>query len=455
MPGFSIPHLLPLNNGTKVPIVLEYFKDGTKLGYNFSMNYPSRPPRVLLETLGCKYNQAESEDMTRDLTAAGYQMAEPSEACDIYVLNTCSVTHVADRKCRQHLRGARQRHTAAFIVAVGCAAHTMTDELQTAGAVLVLDNTQKSDLVGVLKNAGFSPDSCAPGTPNTRVRSMIAVQNGCGRHCAYCVVPLVRGKESSRSPADVIQIVEKRLAAGYREVTLTGTEVGSYRFGEIDLAGLVKRVLDETAIERLRISSLQPQELSPSLLDSWRDPRLCPHFHLALQSGSDEVLKHMGRAYDTVAYSDSLKAIRRLLPQAAITTDIIVGFPGETGAEFEESLDFVRAAGFARLHVFAYSKRKSTPAADMPGQVEETEKKRRSRLMLAQGKASAREFQHRMLGQPVEVLWESITEACESCGYSGNYVRVYGPFAECPPNSITRVIPQRIYRDGLWANSQE
>jgi threonylcarbamoyladenosine tRNA methylthiotransferase MtaB len=234
----------------------------------------------------------------------------------------------------------------------------------------------------------------------------------------------VRGREKSLPADRIVAEVEQRVADGDKEVVLTGTEIGAYSYRGIDLGGLIERILDETDVARLRLSSLQPREITPRLVGLWQDGRLCRHFHLSLQSGSDAVLAGMGRRYDTAEYRRAVELIREAVPGVAVTTDIIVGFPGESDAEFNESYDFARNMRFARIHVFPYSPRPGTKAADMPGQVADNIKRERSRKMLALGRAAVRNFKKQFLGEKVTVLWEKESGGVWS-GLTDNYIRVF------------------------------
>jgi threonylcarbamoyladenosine tRNA methylthiotransferase MtaB len=239
------------------------------------------------------------------------------------------------------------------------------------------------------------------------------------------------------------------VANSYREVVLTGTEIGAYKSNDVNLAGLIKRILAETPLPRLRLSSLQPHQISPDLVELWRDARLCPHFHLSLQSGSDAVLKRMKRRYSVADYQNAVKLIRDVVPDAAITTDVIVGFPGETDAEFKETLDFCREMQFARIHVFPFSPRPGTAAAAMPQQISDALKKERSNQMLALSKESVKAFQRRFIGKTMDILWEQQTNGIWS-GLTGNYIKVYAKNSEDLTNLITPVELVKLYRDGVW-----
>jgi len=292
--------------------------------------------RVALDSLGCKLNQAEMELLARQFTDAGYQVVSADDDADIYILNTCTVTHIADSKSRHRLRLVHRRNPDAVVVATGCYAQRAPQELaEIDGVKLVVDNEGKAHLVRLLGEAGYplSPtlqDSVDGNDMGFRTRAMIKIQDGCDNFCAYCIVPLVRGREKSL-PAGEVQ--------GYREVVLTGVEIGSYSCDGVDLRGLLERILNETGVERLRLSSLQPPEISPQLIGLWRNSRLCPHFHLSLQSGSDGVLRRMNRRYSAADYEQAVSVIRGVVPDAAITTDVMVGFPWESEAEFEQSYD--------------------------------------------------------------------------------------------------------------------
>ncbi|MGD9115820.1 MAG: tRNA (N(6)-L-threonylcarbamoyladenosine(37)-C(2))-methylthiotransferase MtaB [Dehalococcoidia bacterium] len=387
----------------------------------------AKAPSVVLDTLGCKLNQAESQLFVRQFAAAGYRVVPPDGGADVYILNTCTVTHVADGKCRRLLNQARRRSPKALLVVVGCyVERARRDSLAIKGADLALDNRQKMDMVTFLEAGGYlSRPPAVPSAPAaSRTRALVRVQDGCNNFCAYCIVPLVRGREKSLPADRIVAEVEQRVADGDKEVVLTGTEIGAYSYRGIDLGGLIERILDETDVARLRLSSLQPQEITPRLVGLWQDGRLCRHFHLSLQSGSDAVLARMGRCYDTAEYRRAVDLIRKAVPGVAVTTDIIVGFPGESDAEFNESYDFARNMRFARIHVFPYSPRPGTKAADMPGQVADSIKRERSRKMLALGRAAVRNFKKQFLGEKVTVLWEKESGGVWS-GLTDNYIRVF------------------------------
>jgi threonylcarbamoyladenosine tRNA methylthiotransferase MtaB len=346
---------------------------------------------------------------------------------------------------------ARRRSPHALIIATGCYINRSGNAVEALESVnLVVPNEKKLRLVEIVSQRITLEKGATVHENSTRTRAFIKAQDGCNRWCAYCVVPLVRGREKSLPADEVMAEIESRVAEGFREVVLTGTEIGSYSSSGLDIKGLLERILVKTKIERLRVSSLQPYEITPELLALWKNSRLCPHFHISLQSGSDGVLTRMKRVYSTSSYVESISLIRKALPDASITTDVIVGFPGETDAEFQQTADFCRRMDFARMHVFSYSSRPGTVAATMPGQVDARVKKERSAKMLALAKESAREFRSHFLGHTLEVLWEQKSEAGIWSGYTANYIRLYTRSKKDLTNVLTETKLLKLYRDGVW-----
>ena len=413
--------------------------------------------RVALDTLGCKLNQAETELLARQFAEAGYQLVSPTDGVDIYILNTCTVTHIADRKARHLLRLAHRRNPNALVIATGCYAQREPKELsQIKGVGFVLSNDEKPSLLRLLEESGLltNPTQDSTLSPNTdfRTRSFIKVQDGCSSFCTYCIVPMVRGKEKSLSPEQIVAEVRQRIKDGYKEVVLTGTKIGSYHHNGFNLKGLLEHILAETSVTRLRLSSLQPQEISPELIELWHDSRLCRHFHLSLQSGNDGILRRMKRHYSTSDYQQVVSMIRALVPEVAITTDVIVGFPGETYKEFEESLNFCQQMGFARIHVFQYSPRQETQAARMPNQIGDKVKKQRSEQILALAGESAQHFHQQSLGKTMTVLWEKQSDDGIWSGHTDNYIKVYTKSNEDLTNKLLPVKLVEAYKDGAWGS---
>jgi threonylcarbamoyladenosine tRNA methylthiotransferase MtaB len=385
---------------------------------------------VAVYTLGCKLNQAESEVLACGLANKGFRIVEGRSA-DCFVINTCSVTHIADRKSRHLVRMLRNANPGAVIAVTGCYAEQNVRELELCGADIALGNRQKPALVDLIMERLRC--DCGTGSqasnlkPVQKVRSFIKVQDGCANFCTYCIVPYLRSQIASVAPANVVAEIRSRGEAGYQEAVLTGTEIGAYNAGIGGLAELVSLVLDGTNIPRLHLSSLQPRHISSALLQLWGNARMVRHFHLALQSGSDSVLKRMGRRYSTSEYREAVERIRAAVPGVAITTDIMVGFPGESDEEFIQSYDFCRGMGFAAMHVFAFSRRPGTAAAGMTGQVKASIKKERSNSMLNLAGECAARFAARFDGDIMDVLWENRArnESSIYTGLTGNYLRVY------------------------------
>ncbi len=416
------------------------------------MNNRRQSTRVALDTLGCKLNQAETELLARQLAEAGYHLVPLTDEADVYILNTCTVTHIADRKARHLLRLAHRRNPAARLVATGCYAQRAPQELsQIEGVSFVVGNDEKLQLLRLLEGSGLSnPTQNSTISRHNRTRAFIKVQDGCDSFCAYCIVPLVRGREKSLPVDQIVGEIRHRIRDGYKEVVLTGTEIGSYNHNGVNLTGLLEHILAETEVDRLRLSSLQPQEITPELIGLWHDKRLCRHLHLSLQSGSDSVLKRMKRHYSVSKYQRAVSMIRAMVPEAAITTDVIVGFPGETDEEFQESHNLCRELGFARIHVFPYSPRQETQAAHMPNQVKDKVKQQRSQRMLALARESAQKFNRQFLCKVMSVLWEKQSGDGVWSGLTDNYIKVYTRSNKDLTNKLLPVKLVEIKGDGVW-----
>ena len=409
-------------------------------------------PTVAIETHGCKLNQADSGILASDFIQAGFRLVGENEPADVYLVNTCTVTHVADRKARHALRAARRRNPSATIVATGCYAQRSPEALRDLpGVDLVAGNTDKAALVRqVVEWKGEALAPCALGTDErtsspriARTRAMIKIQEGCNQVCAYCIVPKVRGRERSIPPEELIRRINEHVSRGYKEVVLTGTQLGTYGFDlpDIDLTGLLRRILSETDVLRMRVSSLQPQEVDDALLRLWSDPRLCPHFHLALQSGNDGVLARMRRRYTSRQYLETVERVREAVPGVGITTDVIVGFPGESNEDFQQTYELCEEVGFAAMHVFPYSVRPGTSAAYFGGRVDPGTKSRRVQELVALSRSCSTAFRRRFLGTTRQVLWEEPREALGPdlwAGLTDNYIRVVGSSPHALANELTR-----------------
>jgi threonylcarbamoyladenosine tRNA methylthiotransferase MtaB len=352
---------------------------------------------------------------------------------------------------------AHRRNPEALLVATGCYAQRAHQEIaQIDGVGLVIGNDDKMHIVRLLEESGYlnQPTGVKGYNYNSsyiRNRSFIKIQDGCNNFCAYCIIPQVRGKQKSLPSDSVIAQVRERIAQGYKEGVLTGTEIGSYSYNGLNLKSLLDIILSETDIMRLRLSSIQPQEITPELIELWRGPRLCPHLHLSLQSGSDSVLKRMKRCYLKEDYKRAISLIRSIMPEAAITTDVIVAFPSESDSEFEESYNFCKQIGFARIHVFPFSPRPGTEATKMKEQINAKVKRERSQKMLALAKESAHNFKQQFLGNIMPVLWEQKSNGIWS-GLTANYIRVYTRSDEDLTSKITDIKLEIIWKDGVWGD---
>ena len=420
-------------------------------------------PKVAIHTHGCKLNQADSQVLARQFQEAGFTVVRSATQADVVILNSCTVTANSDSKARQYLRRARRANPDALVVATGCYAQRAKDELSAMEEVsLVLDNRQKETLVSTVAAklnvvAGSSIQNAPVASPVGRSRAMVKIQEGCDQVCAYCIVPKVRGRERSIPPEEIIAEINGRSENGCREAVLTGTQLGTYGFDlpGIDLRDLIRRVLAETSIDRLRVSSLQAQEITHELLELWEDPRLCPHFHIPLQSGSDTILRSMRRRYDTARFAETVELVRKKIPDAGITTDTIVGFPGEGAREFAESYSFAMSVGFSDMHVFPYSIRPGTSAAHLDGQVEVIKKRERTGEMLELAATAVREFRLGSLGQTRPVLWEPGKGRDAGGIWSGltdNYLRVKAQSDRDLGNVITDARLTGL--DGDWVTGE-
>ncbi|MEJ2150337.1 MAG: tRNA (N(6)-L-threonylcarbamoyladenosine(37)-C(2))-methylthiotransferase MtaB [Chloroflexota bacterium] len=430
------------------------------------MSGPARR-KVYLDFVGCRLNQAEIERLGRRFAAQGDSIVERAEDADLVIVNTCAVTNEAMRKSRQMLRQAGRANPDARLIATGCYAELSPDQLAALpGVRQVVGNRDKDDLIQIAGHSAapdfdqepIARDPLPPGTLG-RTRAFVKVQDGCDNRCTFCVTTIARGAGYSVPVEEVVREVWGLVAFGYREAVLTGVHLGSYGHdlveGPVSLFDLVKALLERTSIARLRLSSLEPWDIQPGFFDLWQDERLCPHLHLPLQAGSDRTLRRMARRTTQDSFRRLIDAARARIPDLTLTTDVIVGFPGESEADFEESIRFVEAMGFARLHVFPYSARPGTAAAGFAGQVEKTEKDERRARMLALSAQLWERHQRRYLGHTLSVLWESARggtpEGLIWSGLTGNYLRVQATSRQPLANKITDARLTQIAGSGILA----
>lgn len=421
--------------------------------------------KAAFHNLGCKVNSYETEAMQQLLEDAGYEIVPFREGADVYIINTCSVTNVADRKSRQMLHRAKKMNPSAAVVAVGCYVQAAGAELKKDEAVdLIVGNNQKKDLVQILddyfadhENSGEILDighSQEYEELHIRriadhTRAFIKVQDGCNQFCSYCIIPYTRGRVRSRRPEDIEHEVRGIAEAGYKEIVLTGIHLSSYGVDFKDeqkenLLTLIKRLDQIPGIERLRLGSLEPRIVTREFAKELARLRtICPHFHLSLQSGCDATLKRMNRRYNAAEYQACCEILREEFDNPAITTDVIVGFPGETEEEFAETERFLKAIHFYEMHIFKYSRRAGTRAADMPDQVPEGIKSVRSDILLALEKQQSLEYRGRFLGTEEEILLEEPIEIDGTkymMGHTRQYVKGAVPYEEGLKNKTVKGI---------------
>lgn len=432
--------------------------------------------KAALRNLGCKVNYYETEAMAQLLEKAGYEIVAFEDRADVYVINTCSVTNIADRKSRQMLHRAKKRNPQAVVVAAGCYVQAAGEELEKDPAVdIIVGNNKKMDLPRILEKffagreleraeylidigktrqyEGLNIDKVAGHT-----RAFIKIQDGCDQFCSYCIIPYTRGRIRSRKPGEIIKEVENLGSQGYQEMVLTGIHLSSYgaEFEEGKqnaLVDLLVRLDKIPGIKRLRLGSLEPRIVTEDFARTLAGLKtICPHFHLSLQSGSDSVLRRMNRRYTTAQYREVCRILRTWFDNPAITTDVITGFPGETEEEFRETADFLREIRFYETHIFKYSRREGTRAARMEGQIPESVKASRSDELLAMGAAMSLEYRKSFLGQEKEVLMEEkavISHREYLTGYTKEYVRAAIPWDEGLKGKLVTGVFQEMLGDDM------
>lgn len=414
--------------------------------------------RVCFTSLGCKLNLAEVERWQRDFRLAGHALVASLEEADLHVINTCSVTAEAARFSRQVARRGRRVNAALRTVVTGCyAASSPAEAVALLGVDLVVGNGEKGELLArVEETFGLERGDNLPylAPESGHARATVKIGDGCNMACAFCIIPRTRGREQSRPRAEIIAEVGALVASGFREVVLTGVQISDYHDGEASLYELTAELLEQTATERLRLTSIAPWRFDRRLLGLFADRRLCRHVHLSLQSGSTSTLKRMRRPYTAAAYAALKARFEEAVPGIAITTDVIAGFPGETVAEFEESLAFVAEQGFAKIHAFPFSPRPGTAAATMPDQVPGPIKRERMARLGDVAAATSRAFAERHLGQVVEVLWETREDGLWQ-GLTDNYLRVFAPLEGERRNTLSKVEVVEVREGGVVGRQQD
>ena len=381
---------------------------------------------IYLCSLGCRLNQSEIETMARQFAAAGHAVVSDPAQADICVVNTCAVTAGAERKSRRRVSALARANPETRIAVVGCYATLSPQRCATLpGVAWVIPNAEKDRTTKIVLPS--PPLPLSPSPPLLRTRAFVKVQDGCDNHCTYCITRLLRGPARSRPVAHVVTEVQALVEAGYQEAVLTGVNLGAYGhdLGLPDgLHALIVALLAHTDLPRLRLSSLEPWNLDETFFGLWENPRLCRQLHLPLQSGCDETLRRMGRRITTREFTRLVEAARAAVPSLAVTTDVIVGFPGEDETAFRASYDFVAAIEFARLHVFPYSPRPGTAATRLPDRAPSQVRRARARAMRELGSEQSSRFRRRFVGQEMEVLWEQRRRDGLWAGLTDNYLRV-------------------------------
>ena len=391
--------------------------------------------KVAFKTLGCRVNLFETDALASRFKAGGYEVVEGGEA-DVVVVNTCTVTNTSDQKCRQAIHQIRRKNPEALLVVTGCMVNHRKAELIEEGiANYVIDNERKSAIFDIVEEhfhkgqsdpEGYDRDlfSYQPAFDTFHTRSLIKIHDGCNNFCSYCIIPMVRGRSTSRPANDIYENIRKVVDHGFKEVVLTGVNMGRYHDGDTNFETLVEHIINIKGDFRVRVSSIEPDQFSDCFLQLFQHEKLAPHMHICLQSGSEDTLKRMHRFYTAAQFREMCQRIKTFRPDFNLTTDIIVGFPGETEETFQESCDFAREIGFSHIQTFKYSKRTGTKAAVMPNQVPESIKTQRSEVMRQISKENKIRYFEQMQGRQQRMLIERIDAKGNARGYGENYIPI-------------------------------
>ncbi|AOT68529.1 tRNA (N(6)-L-threonylcarbamoyladenosine(37)-C(2))-methylthiotransferase MtaB [Geosporobacter ferrireducens] len=432
--------------------------------------------KVAFYTLGCKVNQYETEAMGELFEKAGYQVVDDEASADVYVINTCTVTSLGDRKSRQLIRRAKKDNPDAVIAVVGCYSQTAPEEVSSIeGVNIILGTNDRNRIVEYVEKFRKANEriyavedimqirefeEMTIGEIKGKTRAFLKIQEGCNQYCTYCIIPYARGPIRSRKPEDIIKEVQRLADNGFKEVVLTGIHVASYGkdLDKGSLLDVLKAIHPIAGVERIRLSSIEPTLISEAFVaEIVQLHKMCPHFHLSLQSGCDETLKRMNRKYTTTEYKEKVDILRKYLPDVSLTTDIMVGFPGETGEEFEKTYDFVQEISFSQIHVFKYSPRKGTPAAKYERQVSAEIKQQRSERLMRLASEDIIKYNEKFLNTRRDVLFEVASQEYKEYyeGLTDNYIRVLCKFNESPESKIKSVLLTDIQGDALMGTPAE
>lgn len=423
--------------------------------------------KAALFALGCKVNQYDTDALAQLLRQGGYEIVGFEEVADVYIIGSCTVTGTGDKKSRQMVHRAREKNPEAVICMAGCYPQTAKEEVAQLDVDLVLGTGNRSRLVELLSRARGEKvvlvqdhheyEELSSGQQAERTRGYLKIQDGCDRYCSYCIIPYARGRSRSRNREAILTEAQALVRQGNQELVLTGIHLSSFGKDNGDsLLGLLEQLEQVSGLRRIRLGSLEPTLLTPEFVAGIaRIGKLCPGFHVSLQSGCDRTLERMGRSYGAGEYAEFVQRLRTAFPGCGVMSDVMVGFPGESEADFLESLSFVESIAFSKVHLFPYSRRKGTPAFDMPGQIAKAEKANRAQRMAQVTQKQAREFHQSFIGQTLEVLFEQEIKEGLFAGYTGNYIRVFASSKQELQNRIVRCRLTRPQGEGLFAEVEE
>ena len=416
--------------------------------------------KIAFKTLGCRVNLYETDALASRFKEAGYEIVETSEAADVFVVNTCTVTNQSDQKCRQALHQIRRQHPESLIVATGCMVnHRKNELLENKTVDYAIDNERKYALFSIIdkhfKGEQVDPEGLdvdlfgyQPAFDTFHTRSLIKIHDGCNNFCSYCLIPMVRGRATSRCDKDIYDNIRSVVDHGFKEIVLTGVNMGRYQYNDVNFENLIENILKIDGDFRLRISSIEPDNFSDKFLKLFENEKLAPHMHICLQSGAENTLKAMRRHYSAAEFKNMCDRIKTAIPDFNITTDLIVGFPGETEDDFLESAEMCRAIGFSHIHTFKYSIRNGTKAAVMPSQVPEKIKTERSGIIRKISAENKRRYFEQMLGKPQKMLIERINSDGIAQGYGENYIPMRLKGIGLEKNTFVNVIVDSIIEKG-------
>lgn len=416
--------------------------------------------KIAFKTLGCRVNLYETDALASQFKEAGYDVVESDENADIYVVNTCTVTNQSDQKCRQAINQIRRFHPTAIIAAMGCMVNHRKQEMLDSGVIdYAIDNERKYALFSIIDSRmkgetvdpeGFDKDlfSYRPAYSTFHTRSLIKIHDGCNNFCSYCIIPNVRGRATSRPADEIYENIRNVVAHGFKEVVLTGVNMGRYKYQDVDFEHLIENILKIEGDYRVRISSIEPDNFSDRFLSLFENPKLAPHMHICLQSGAENTLKEMHRHYTAAQFKEMCDRIKSAIPDFNITTDVIVGFPGESESDFAESAELCKSIGFSHIHTFKYSVRTGTKAATMPNQVPESVKTERSAVIRQISAENKLKYFNQMLGKPQKMLIERVMADGTARGYGENYIPLRLKANNLEKNTFVNVVLSDIINKG-------